>query len=164
MNTIKATVEQLSIRSRFAFGMLCLEGWCVKFSVDQLKMKDFFEVLWRFTDTDSLDKWEKIADQYVPGTVEDVELWLGVSNYDDEFKEDFLDLVLQVWGVATENLYYAVSSEETIDEVMMIASIMNKHQVELPSLLPLMKSLIDEERGWGRNHKRGYYIDIEEDK
>lgn len=160
-------IEQISIRGRVAFAILCLELAIKHFKLETLNWKFLLGLLWSYTNS-NVGRWHEVLSECIPNSVlvddfvkEEMELLT-----EDQFNElrelfntsnDVINQIInQIFWIATEDLYSSISnySQGTIDTLLKILKEMDKYEIDTPDIQLFTELTIEENDGWGREFKR----------
>ena len=146
-------IEPVSIRGRMAFGVTCLEGVCTALRVESKAVQELIEVLWRFTESETLGTWEGDIRAALPDKEGDVDGYaekFGLTHLDNAKQRFVTELIDTVIGVGRGNLYGGFISAYTLDLTLKIALLLHDRGFEVPDIQHFAVSSVEEFDGWGK--------------
>ncbi|AOR25089.1 hypothetical protein [Clostridium taeniosporum] len=143
--------NNISIRGRFVFSVDCLLKVINKFQLVS-GLDTFVLNLLEFTSSSKLELWEMKIKLLLPE-----ELNNNTLSYDLDYDEDidveeqqFLtDVFLEVLSVGMANLYKEFENDITLNHINNIVNLLNKNNIDLPSIDKIKFSKVSENDGWG---------------
>lgn len=156
---LEAWIEDLSIRARMAYALLCIEAACRAWDADSPPLRATLETLWAFVPTQRTDRWEASLDMgallpYDDFGVDDTDWqdvvagW-GLTGLDDGRAEALVRMLSLATAIGTDNLYSGYESTVTAAPLKTVVNIMQIVDVDLPERGRVSLSGVDEAGGWG---------------
>lgn len=147
--------NNISIRGRFVFSVDCLLKVINKFHI-VTNFDTFIVNLLEFTDCSKLELWETKIKLLLPE-----ELNNSTLSYDLDYDEDIeveeqqllTDVFLEVLSVGRANLYKKFQNDITLNHVLNIVNLLNKNNIDLPSIDKVKFSNVSDNEGWGNPFK-----------
>lgn len=147
--------NNISIRGRFVFSVYCLLKVINKFHI-VTNFDTFIVNLLEFTDCSKMELWETKIKLLLPE-----ELNNSTLSYDLDYDEDIegeeqqllTDVFLEVLSVGRANLYKKFENDITLNHVLNIVNLLNKNNIDLPSIDKVKFSDVSENEGWGNPFK-----------
>lgn len=161
-------IENLSIRARVAFALLCLELIIIHYEKTTARFIIILNKLWSYTNS-NMGIWHmKIAEICPDSILEEVPFIKKGCHYINEFEHDQLvaiyhstnvdikDIINLIFEIGAKDLYSSIcnNSPETIEFLERIINILISNKIKLPDINILSTYTIDENHGWGRAFKR----------
>lgn len=165
-------LKNLSIRSRVAYGILCLEKILNFYHVDIEKWNLLLNELWKYTNS-NVGKWHEYISEMTPFSIlEKVEFKLKECEYIDQVVHnellnlyenvdlDVLKIIDLIFEIGTRDLYTSISnnSPDTIKYINEIEEILISKNILLPTTQNLEKFDITQNYGWGNEFTRNQII------
>ncbi len=157
---MRELIENISIRGRVAFIILCIEN-VLKCQNHFTKWNKVLEIFWSQTNSDFVDEWlykiskvmpeSILEDEYVENDVISFIEYSELKVLYDSSPKYLFELMECAFECGTKALYGTVhnNSDETILPVLMCVDIMNRENIELPNIELLKKFNSNENFGWG---------------
>ncbi|NFI55789.1 MULTISPECIES: hypothetical protein [Clostridium] len=143
--------NNISIRGRFVFSVDCLLKVINKFQLVS-GLDTFVLNLLEFTSFSKLELWEMKVIILLPECLDNNTLSHNFKYYKDitEEKQNLLTSVfLEVLSVGRANLYKNFENDITLKHVKNIVNLLNKNNIDLPSIDKIKFSKVSENDGWG---------------
>ncbi|MEW9095893.1 MAG: hypothetical protein AB2417_12500 [Clostridiaceae bacterium] len=143
--------NNISIRGRFVFAIECLLKVINKFNI-ATNFDTFIDNLLEFTNCSKMELWETKIIILLPEELNKTTLSYDLD-YDEDIGEEeqqlLTEVFLEVLNVGRANLYKSFESDITLHHVMNIVNLLNKNNIELPSIDKIRFSKVSENDGWG---------------
>ncbi|GEM_PF-4162743 len=143
--------NNVSIRGRVIFALECLLKVINKFHI-VTDFDTFILDLLEFTNCSKMELWETKIMLLLPEELNNDTLSYDLD-YDEDMGEEqqqlLTDVFLEVLNVGRANLYKNFDSDITLHHVMNIINLLNKNNIELPSIDKIKFSTVSENDGWG---------------
>ncbi len=169
----KKDFEDISIRGRVAFGIVCLNTY-VKTKYPDTDFSSVLDLACKITeDSDYIDNSVEVFMEIIPeylyefDNYEDSEFdYLSEETYNmfvsviPKNDPDLNSLMHSIYDIAGEYCYSAIepSAPATYPFLDSIIDIMKKHSLPLPDLNIFKKFTFSESDGWGRHINRSEYL------
>lgn len=161
MNAIE--FENISMRARVAFGILCLENAIKYYQLDHLNWSFINKLLWSYTNS-NVGRWHEIMSEATPfGVLGETEYLDDLDNISvEEFRQledlykrsnnEINKIIDFIFNIGTRDLYAAIvnGSPDTLKYIQRIIDIMCENNIELPNVRLFDKFSINENQGWGK--------------
>ncbi|NMM50903.1 hypothetical protein [Marinigracilibium pacificum] len=163
-------VKTISIRGRFAFGMVCIEQFIKENQLNNNLLNEIIDVLWEFTSSNELDIWEEKINYLIPEHVlshhtkfiSSFDKYLNNKDFKEIYKlyksldKTFLIMIKKVLEIGTGNLYGGTGkfSKWTLDPTIDIANLAEFRLVNIPNIEDFKFSSFSENNGWGKKFNR----------
>lgn len=153
--------NDISIRGRLAFGMICLEKLVSSSNVDHTLLQTIvFPKIWKFTSTDDLGEWEQEIRDVDPFCVLDDTTDSDLKMLYYKLPKYIVSTIEYVIEIGTSNIYGGTgdNSPMTLEPLFAVIDTMTKLKVPLPDINTFKKSSFSEFHGWGNSQTRDYYL------
>lgn len=167
MNTYK--FEQISLRGRVAFAIVCFEKALINLKYDLRDWEIVLNYLWQFTNSNNLEDCNTIANELIPEHVlefKDYEKHCFELLSNEEFKilfqlyqniDELINILLfKIHELGASHAYGSISGvgESSLRSLHGIIGAMEENNIPLPSINPFLKFSIEENKGWGNLFER----------
>lgn len=162
-------IDQISIRGRMAYGLLCIEKAQRAFAVHSKSINTLLGDLWKFTSMKRLDEWEqeilpwrRFIAAFEDDCIENEEWrefaaeW-GIGHLDLQRQKDLGRMLMLAEKIGGDNLYSAFNNDTTAAPLFELIEIMTDIGVPLPGRGGVSMSKIEEKDGWGELRPREFY-------
>ncbi len=167
-------IKKISINGRMALGVICLERFVkLKELHNNEEVLELLELLWEFTSSNTLDKWEEKIKEYQPCCIEETYKEKKYEDYEFLTKEkikkyyklykesspDLEEMVESVIEIGCGNLYGGTGeySKWTLNPTVTVLKIMKRNEIDIPDLKIFERSSFKEKHGWGERRDRLFY-------
>ena len=160
--------NNLSIRARAAYGILCLESFINHLGYNADKWLIITDELWKFTNSNP-GIWHEYMSEMTPFAInENIPFESKGCDHINKGKHDLLQQLYQyadndllttidlIFNIGTRDLYSSVTkgSPDTINYLKEIIRIINCHTISLPDIALVRRFTITENEGWGKEFSR----------
>jgi hypothetical protein len=164
-------LKQLSIRSRMALGITCLERLLKGFAIAHPLCK-VIDHLWEFTSSNQLDDWLDIAYEMAPDCILDphptaIENFSFLStDFVKELKttynslpDDIIKAIEAVISIGMNNIYSGVENyrPRTLQPLREVLKITQSNEVSIPDIDIFLRSPFSEQDGWGEARSKQFF-------
>lgn len=172
-NTIENHFKTISITGRLAFAIKCLEQYIKEQKLESTWLDRLIDVLWDFTTSEDLGKWDKKISNLDPNNIIDTHPDNKASDYDfltaSEFNElktyyagisEALSLLIDLtMDIGTSNLYGGTGeySKYTLESTVRVYWFAKENIDKIPDINKFKISPYSEDRGWGNNIERSAF-------
>lgn len=162
--------KQISIRGRLAFGAKCIESYLGQYNIMHRLLNKVLDVIWEFTTSNQLDKWDEKVNDFIPDSVLDnhpqnvpeeypflkKEEFFELKKLYQELPNDLIKLIQHTIEIGISNLYGGTGhySAITLEHTIQVYEVARKSLDELPDVNKFLVSTFDEYHGWGNNIDR----------
>ncbi|WP_108867402.1 hypothetical protein [Aquimarina aquimarini] len=165
---MKSEFNDISIRGRVAYAIMCLENAIKWYKKDNLDWSFLFQLLWSFMKGNVADWHYPMAEATPRSILFDAEYSVKEMNYinREEYSkltnlynssnEVIIFILNKLFEIGTRDLYSSISNNslDTLEYLEDIIDIMNKNKIPLPEVKFFKKFSINENNGWGRELNR----------
>jgi hypothetical protein len=168
-------MENISIRARVAYGILCLESLINFFQLDKNKWEFVLKELWKYTNS-NVGRWHEVMSEIIPFSVcEEIDFQEKgcviineqthnqLKDIYSEVNQDLLAIIDLVFEIGTRDLYSTITnkSQDTLLYIQKINTILNKYKIDPPNYRIFEKYSISENNGWGIEFTRDDIFNLE---
>jgi hypothetical protein len=164
------TFQEISMRGRVAYSLMCLEEAIQKRAKDPVKWVWPLRQLWSYTSTTDLEEWMVITSEILPSVV------IGEEDYgNNQFKhltpdqfvalrelynenETFLGGIVElVFDIGTSELYGGIKDggQYSLAKLGKLDSLMADCSLDVPDISALFDKSFDQQHGWGNRFQPG---------
>lgn len=144
-------LKGLTARSRMAYAVACLEKLAAKLNYSSPKFKEMLGLLWSYTDTQHLLKWNQAVNSDCWGNYLDYGFWLCCDEPRPAVKsEPFSDAPEAILGtmalcalIGESHLYAAFNSGNSEAYLEKLLTIMGEHRLPLPPMDRFKKNSLE---------------------
>ncbi len=171
--TIENHFKTISITGRLAFAIKCLEQYIKEQQLESTWLDRLIELLWDFTTSEDLGKWDKKISDLDPNNIIDKHPDNKASDYDSlteaEFNElkkyytgisDALSLLIDLTiDIGTSNLYGGTGeySKYTLESTLRVYWFAKENITKIPDINTFKISPYSEGRGWGNSIEKSAF-------
>ncbi|PTD16294.1 hypothetical protein [Flavobacterium columnare] len=162
---VEELFKKISIRGRFAFGIMCIEEYLLENSIKDFWIEKLLIHLWEFTESDNLDVWDEKISDLNPYNILEVDYEEYPNDFPtinaSEYKElkkiyenldsDLVILISQTIEIGVSNLYGGTGeySNHSLIPTLEVYKIAEKTISKKPDVNNFIQFKYSESNGWG---------------
>jgi hypothetical protein len=162
---VEELFKKISIRGRFAFGIMCIEEYLLENKIENPCIEKLLMHLWEFTESENLDIWDERISDLNPNNILEVDYekfpndfpTINASEYRElkkiyeNLNADLIKLISETIEIGISNLYGGTGeySKYSLIPTLEVYKIAEKIISKKPDVDNFVQFKYSESNGWG---------------